>query len=631
MHHPTPARPAGLDGAAAHASADAGVHDHATDPAVTPTSATHARPRWALVLTATLALTGALAACGGADGGIDAGAREGASKAPGIGEAAKPALQASLLGDAESAGDANGYEPTGDIVADSGFRPEINGFSFENYGNDVQPANLSTANVQALFGDQVCIDGDGEDCKLIPPAKRWMEQENQRMAGGHCMGLSVAAIRMFVDKLPESDFGETEQAVDLEIVGNVPLQRSIAEHWVYQDLPLIQQGTKEGTPSEILDTLADALNTGDEEYTLGISKPDYSAGHAITPYAIEDRGDGTYAILVYDNNFPGITRAVQVDTNEDTWRYVGGINPKNLDEVYEGDADTKTLSLLPTLPGEDVQPCPFCRGEDEGGDTGGDLGTALPKDEQYAELTLRTPGRGQHPHLVITDEEGRQTGIVDGEMQQEIPGVRIANSFGVQNWESAPEPRYQLPLGRSFTIIIDGSAMRRTTTSTLDLTGGGLVLSAETVRITPGQQDSITVTGDADGFLYESGARNEEVPEFYAGLEDGDAAYTLAATAVATRRGSQFGLFIDRESGTVLVDADGVKGSLDGKAIFGIVVNRETPDASDQWSRTLQVSGRRKEGVYFNYKEAPRAGRSLPLEVGPEDGPFRVVRAKYQR
>lgn len=585
-----------------------------------------ARPVVLLACAAALLGAGTLAGCG------ESNQRSSAADAPEIGSAQKPKLQASLLGDSSSAGQTEGYEPTGELIADSGFRPEVNGFAFENYGNDVEPANLSTANIQALFGDQVCIGGDGDNCTLIPPARRWMDQQNERMGGGHCMGFSVAAIRMFLDTLPEADFngGEEASAAELEIIDNVPLQRSIAEHWVYQDLPTIRRATFTGTPSEIVDELVETLNSGKEDYTLGLYMPDYSGGHAITPFAIEDHGDGTVSILVYDNNFPGVTRALDVNIEDETWRYVGGINPQNADEVYTGDADTGTLELLPTSPGEDLQPCAFCRGE-EGEETEDGFGTALKGDDRYAELTLRTNGKGTHPHLVISDEQGRQTGIVDGKMLSEIPGVRIAGSLGVQNWDTAPEPRYQLPLGTAFNVTIDGSSMDRTTISTLDLTGGGLVVSAETVRITPGQQDDLTITGDANGFLYTSGAKNEEVPEFYAGLEDGDAAYTLAATGVGIKPGSEIGLFVDRESGTVLLDAEGVKGAVDGKGFFGVALSRVTADGGeDTWLRQVNLSGRKKEGLYFNYKEAPSAGKPLLLEVGPEDGPFRTVRAPYE-
>jgi len=64
------------------------------------------------------------------------------------------------------------------VVADSGFRPRPNGFSFENYGNVLSsgaaPTNLTPADVQALFGTAVCADAASRKCDLIPEARAWM-------------------------------------------------------------------------------------------------------------------------------------------------------------------------------------------------------------------------------------------------------------------------------------------------------------------------------------------------------------------------------------------------------------------------------------------------------------------------
>ena len=114
-----------------------------------------------------------------------------------ISTAAAAQRQASLLGDSASAGDAAAYEPTGDVVADSGFRPWVDGFGFENYGNDVGPQNMTPAEVEDIFGSQVCASGTGADCELIPTAAKWMEVENERMAGGHCMGFPVTANQFY--------------------------------------------------------------------------------------------------------------------------------------------------------------------------------------------------------------------------------------------------------------------------------------------------------------------------------------------------------------------------------------------------------------------------------------------------
>lgn len=582
---------------------------------------------------AACALTPALAGCGGngrGDALKDVSASSRANDKPAIGDPPQPKQQKSLLGASgvtASAGDDESVAPTGKLIADSGFRPEIDGFGFENYGNDVGPENLTRAEVQSLFGDQVCIGGNGDRCRLIPPAQRWLENENARMNGGHCMGFSVAALRMFERKLKASDFGATPTSA-LKIQGNVRLQSSIAEHWTYQDLPLIREKIVQGTPTRILEQLVDALNSGREDYTLGILMADGSGGHAITPFAVEDKGDNTYAILVYDNNFPGITRAVTVDVDADSWRYVGGTNPKNLGEVYEGDADTRSMALLPTSPGEEVQPCPFCRGTSAGPSR--DLGSVLPKDERYSEITLGG-AVANHPHLVLTDDKGRQTGIVGGDLKREIPGVEVAETFSVRNWEASPEPKYQVPAGQDIAMTLDGSSLKRTAKAKVDLVGNGLVIAIEEIEIAPGQRDNVFVDGGGNGLYYESNGKGEATPELYAGVEDGVTAYTFAATAAGLKRGSTIGLLVDRKSGTVLLDAEGSKGSLNGRGFFALVVGKSTARRTLTWGTgDLELSGKRKEGAYFNYKDVPAAGAPLELEVGPENGPFKTVKAGYE-
>jgi hypothetical protein len=73
----------------------------------------------------------------------------------------------------------------GDVVFDFGFNPADNGFSFENYGDDIPATNLTATELRRMFGDEVCADINGDKCILTPPAEQWMEQVNGDMAGGH--------------------------------------------------------------------------------------------------------------------------------------------------------------------------------------------------------------------------------------------------------------------------------------------------------------------------------------------------------------------------------------------------------------------------------------------------------------
>src|SRR5262249_24893760 len=119
----------------------------------------------------------AVAGCGGSSSPAHKHTTTAAPVKPAVTTPAQPAtapitvnasfhVEQSLLGAASSAGTIPSYVPTGRIVADDGFRPDINGFGFENYGNDAGPVNLTPAQVEDLFGPQVCAAGTGAGCIL---------------------------------------------------------------------------------------------------------------------------------------------------------------------------------------------------------------------------------------------------------------------------------------------------------------------------------------------------------------------------------------------------------------------------------------------------------------------------------
>ena len=560
------------------------------------------------------ALAIALGGCFG-DGGDDR------KDKPPIGDNAGFKVKGSLLGKGDSAGDVadvESYVPRGELVADSGFRPEIDGFAFENYGNDQGPVNMGPAEVEDLFGEQVCLSGTGADCELVPAAKEWMNNQNEGMAGGHCQGFSVTALRMFNENLDQEDYG-ADTTAGLDIIGNEPLQSTIAEHFVYQFLPPIVESRVKGTPSEIVETLSDALDSGDELYTLGIYKPDLSGGHAITPFAVEDKGGGKYAILVYDNNFPGVTRAVEVDANDETWSYVSGTNPGDLGQVYRGDADTKTLELDPTLPGEDLQPCPFCGGEATAAE-GDSKGSLLPEDEQYTEITLSGDPRN-HPHLVFTDDDGRRTGVVGGRMLQEIPDVEVVKTYATQNWEGAPEPRFRLPEGADYTIGVDGTDLDKPAKTKVNLVGNGLVVEIEDIEIAPGQKDEMALPGGY-GITYQTNGEDGVAPNFFAGLVEDDAAYNFAASAVGLKKGSTLSLLVEQDEKVVILDSTGGEGEDGGDPLFILQLTKADADGNvAQWQNSeLELDGRKEEKAGFEYDESPTPGKPLPLILLDRNG-----------
>src|SRR5215213_2814634 len=162
-------------------------------------------------LSATLMVVMLLAACGGAP--------ESAAQAPAA-TAAVDAPAATAVPDATEAPDATAdteasdatadpdatpikaegepaggagtgaVETSGSYVADLGFRPDVNGFGFPNYGGQGE-TNLTPSDLQRMFGDTVCASIEGGQCALTPPGNQWLQQINTAMNGGHCEGMAV--------------------------------------------------------------------------------------------------------------------------------------------------------------------------------------------------------------------------------------------------------------------------------------------------------------------------------------------------------------------------------------------------------------------------------------------------------
>jgi hypothetical protein len=253
----------------------------------------------------------------------------------------------------------------GEYIVDLGFRPEIDGFGFENYGGDLGTVSLTSAEVVRFFGEEaVCVDAADEEgfCELTPNAQVWMDSILEYMSGGHCEGMAVLSLIFYSEAYTPDEFEDVSYTSELSL-DNEYLQREIGYWWTTQTLAPVRENSLLGAPSEIVQALVDGLET--EYYTLFFFQPDFTDGHAVTPYAVIDNGDGTASIAIYDNNYPGEERYVYVDMENDTWMYDGSPNPDEPSFLYEGDASTGTIGLTPIYARYEELECPFC------GDMGG--------------------------------------------------------------------------------------------------------------------------------------------------------------------------------------------------------------------------------------------------------------------
>lgn len=411
------------------------------------------------------------------------------------------------------------------VIADNGFTPTQDGYAFPNYGAPRGVPNLGSDELRQLFGDGVCAGFSGEVCVLSPPALAWMHQENALMAEGHCVGFSITALFFFAHWSSPVQFGAAA-VPRLAIARNQLLAREIAYGYSFQVLDSVRRAEVSSSPRRVLAKLVGALRTGRELYTLGITQPDGFGGHAVTPYKVERLGPGQYAILVYDNDYPSTTRAVNINTKTDTWSYNAAGTPNQPGSLYTGNVFTHSLLLLPTSPGLGVQPCPFCSATSTLPST---TPTAPPRlgTAQYDAVRLQTAGPGTG-HLLITDSRGRRIGFAHGRLIDQIPGARIVNQFvaGPRTWLDSTEPEYEIPVGQRYRIELMGKATASTSgpsqaslssRDSVTVLEPGFLAAVRGIQAHPGQQDQLALSrdGHAISFLPQGGGR--QAPELVVG------------------------------------------------------------------------------------------------------------------
>ena len=444
------------------------------------------------------------------------------------------AILACLLGVADGANSAD--IASAKIIASSGFSPVRNGFSFANYGTGY--ANLSANAMRALFGSSVCAFTRSKRCVLTPPAQRYMENANRLMAGGHCFGMSALSLLLFRHQFPPLAGTPINR---LRLRRDAQLQHAIAYVFQWQMLPAVQDAYVRGTPNVVLKFLTKSLrDRRGELYTMVIYKRGFKGGHAVTPYAVDDRGRGRYDALVYDNNWPDQVRRVQFDTHSNSWSYVAAVKRSAPAAVYRGNARTGTLGLLPTTPGLGVHSCPFCAG-------------AVGRAKAYNEIQLQG-NPYNHAHLLIRDTQSRALGYAGGKFVNQIPGARTVSPVAVSVWQQRQEPIYRLPFGVDVRVTVDGSPLRYPDTETFSLIGQNHHLAIDGIKIRPGERESITLVGGLQASMtYKSAGSQIRSPFFNVGFVRRPGNYSIGTQARSLHADSVITISDDAATSTLAI------------------------------------------------------------------------------
>ena len=230
-------------------------------------------------------------------------------------------------------------------VVQSSFDFEKDAFTFTNFGDSVGGAMMTPALAAQLFGDEaVCVTGSGERCQANAAATAWIEEMNATLKFGHSEGIAVLAQLIALGKVSASDFG-AENAAGIKL--DNPKVRAALAYWsATQKIQAVHAKDKKLQAGEVLPFLSMALQDKSEGWRLLIAQRDESgfhSGHAVVPFGyFKGTEKGQYFIRIYDSNFPGEERRIEVNARYNSWRYDGSPNA-DFPRVYEGNSKNGNL------------------------------------------------------------------------------------------------------------------------------------------------------------------------------------------------------------------------------------------------------------------------------------------------
>ena len=389
-----------------------------------------------------------------------------------------------------------------------------------------------TEQLEQVFGTQVCIGSEISACVLTSAAKDWLESQLARIDLGIGEGMAAAALSLWQQNPPEQ-IPWWQQLVNY-LLGRVvfelarslfELQTYIANLFLMQGVTEVFQATQDiresASPTDILLTVLDIFLTGSlNPFTMGIYRVVegiLTEGYSLTPYQIEDKGDGKYWVYVYDSNYPAEqsaaspARHVEFDTLADTWRYqptpdvapfVGDAQSKNIDLTQLSWRQVETVDE-PLYKGPFT--CPFCR-----------IDATAETAEPTVDITLI--GEGQ---LTVTSTQDD----LPLEITASAPAALVPFKGGLNRDVPAS---YYLPataLDQPFKVTLAGRG-EQAAPATLQLTGPGYTADVANIPLTPDEALTLYVTPNRTGpeltFVTNQAV---EIPQLSIHLSDDSSAY----------------------------------------------------------------------------------------------------------
>lgn len=450
--------------------------------------------------------------------------------------------------------DINNIDCSGNFEVYNTFRPKPWGYNFKNWGGTdySDSTDFDAGTMIRMFGKAVCQAGStADDCVLTATARAWRDTELDSAKGGHCYGLAVSS-QMFYANLDQAAIYQPTAAKTYDMDAGAKVRAHISEMFVSQGLSLAD-GTASGwisskTPNEILDLVrANLRDTPNDPYVMAIFKTDdagkVTAGHAVTPFAIENRGNNVYWVHIYDNNKPNTDRYIVFDTAANTWLYgFGSTNPADPEGAWKGDATTKTVSLRLTSAHKlGGWSCPFCKSQN----VAPEVVAATASSVQF---TLSGGG-----DLLIRDAQNHGVGW-DFNAKAYVSEIAGASRIAIVGGAGNPiDTQITLPAPTPATPLaawVSGDGLTQTRKIRVAMVGAGFTLSVNDVLLAPAMHLLMTFQPDGRQIVFRADATSAFTP-----------AINLASDTNASGNGYLFDV-----SGITLGPSKAVTVSLDSTA-----------------------------------------------------------------
>lgn len=276
----------------------------------------------------------------------------------------------------------------GNFCIDSGFTFSKDDFSFANWGRSQKAdENITIQTLIDLFGhNSVCLNGNEATCMVRPITTQKLVEWNSALAGGRCEGIATLSARLHMGIDDPSQFSKSSTTNSIR-KNNRELNQALVYWWATQLLPEVANRAEESRTRSPLELVDDLINgfINQDGYTIGMYFN--NAGHSVMPFAVTERAKA-FVIHVYDNNYPGERREIEIDKDLNTWSYNNALQ-RGDGTFVDWRGGTGSLELTPIASREGPFQCPFCLDIENIENTTLTVSSQDPKNPVYVRLNSR--------------------------------------------------------------------------------------------------------------------------------------------------------------------------------------------------------------------------------------------------